>query len=214
MKLKYYLRGLGIGILVTVILCAISSGSKKTMTDEEVMARAKELGMVESMFLTDMAATPTPVPAVTDVPTAAPNKSPEETGKVTEPSTVPTTEPSVAPTEEPTATPTTEPMETPKPTATSEPTKTPEPEATPSVTATPGEPTPEPEAKVTITIERGASSGTVSRMLADAGLVESASSYDKYLCEGGYDKKIRVGVYEIAQGATENEIARIITGIR
>ena len=47
MKLKYYLRGLGIGIFATVIILTIASlGKKKDLTDEEIIARAKELGMV------------------------------------------------------------------------------------------------------------------------------------------------------------------------
>ncbi|MDE6128237.1 MAG: hypothetical protein K2G16_03490, partial [Lachnospiraceae bacterium] len=64
---------------------------------------------------------------------------------------------------------------------------------------------------VTIVISSGQSSGAVSRTLADAGLVEDAKEYDKYLCANGYDKKIRVGSYEIPKGASEEEIALIIT---
>ncbi|MCR5526814.1 MAG: hypothetical protein K6F39_05460 [Lachnospiraceae bacterium] len=50
MKLKYYLRGLGIGIVVTAIVMGISLGSKggKNLTDDEIISRAKELGMTES----------------------------------------------------------------------------------------------------------------------------------------------------------------------
>lgn len=48
MKLRYYMRGLGIGIIVTAILLSISlHGKNKPMTDEQVIARAKELGMEE-----------------------------------------------------------------------------------------------------------------------------------------------------------------------
>ena len=47
MKLKYYLRGLAVGILVTtVVLMIAGKGHKTTMTDDEVIARAKQLGMV------------------------------------------------------------------------------------------------------------------------------------------------------------------------
>lgn len=45
MKLKYYLRGLGVGILITTFI--LSFGSKKEkLTDNEIIARARELGMV------------------------------------------------------------------------------------------------------------------------------------------------------------------------
>ncbi len=49
MKLKYYLRGLGIGIIITTIVLIVSFCGRDTtreMTDEEVMMRARELGMV------------------------------------------------------------------------------------------------------------------------------------------------------------------------
>lgn len=47
MKFKYYLRGLSIGILVTVIILAIASAFHKDgISDDAVIARAKELGMI------------------------------------------------------------------------------------------------------------------------------------------------------------------------
>jgi hypothetical protein len=47
LKLKYYLRGLGIGIIVTTLIFAISIQSRGgIMTDDRVVERAKELGMV------------------------------------------------------------------------------------------------------------------------------------------------------------------------
>lgn len=47
MKLKYYLRGLGIGIIITTIILMIAnSGYTKELTDEEIIARAERLGMV------------------------------------------------------------------------------------------------------------------------------------------------------------------------
>lgn len=47
MKFKYYLRGLSVGILITVIILAVSSAFRKEgISDDEIIARAKELGMV------------------------------------------------------------------------------------------------------------------------------------------------------------------------
>ncbi len=195
MKLKYYLRGLGIGILVTAIIMGIAAGKKEKMTDEEIKARARELGMVESMVLSDIATTP-PVE----------NTEPEETP---EPTVAPVLEETPQSTENQTVT------DTPEPETTPEQVITPEPETTPEqVIAPEPEITPEPEeiASVTITIKSGQSSVAVSKLLAEAGLVESASEFDKYLCSNGYDKKIRTGTYEIPTGADEEEIARIITG--
>ena len=100
MKLKYYLRGLGIGILVTVLLTTVSSGQRRTMTDEEIKARARELGMSESMVLADMqGGSATGEDDKTPEATVEPEKTPEVTP-------TPTPTPTATPTPTPTATPT------------------------------------------------------------------------------------------------------------
>ena len=59
MRLKYYLRGIGIGILFATILLSISfyfgKGYllKSDLTDEEIIAKATELGMVMPEDVTD-----------------------------------------------------------------------------------------------------------------------------------------------------------------
>lgn len=52
MNLKYYLRGLGLGIVVTALILTIAGPRKTTMSDAQVKARAKELGMIENTVLT------------------------------------------------------------------------------------------------------------------------------------------------------------------
>ncbi len=48
MKLKYYLRGMGIGIILTAIVMGFALGGRRgTLSDAEVIKRAKALGMVE-----------------------------------------------------------------------------------------------------------------------------------------------------------------------
>lgn len=56
MKLKSYLRGIGIGILVTAAVFLVSGNSNENarMTDEQVIQRAKELGMTEQVTLVSM----------------------------------------------------------------------------------------------------------------------------------------------------------------
>ncbi len=44
MKLKYYMRGLGIGIVLTTLILAIAR-PKEELTDQEIVRRAKALGM-------------------------------------------------------------------------------------------------------------------------------------------------------------------------
>ena len=47
MKLKYYLRGLGIGIIITTIILSITfKADTPQMSDQEIIAKAKQLGMV------------------------------------------------------------------------------------------------------------------------------------------------------------------------
>ena len=47
MKLRYYLRGLGIGMLVAALVLILSGSTGGGMSDEEVKSRAAQLGMVE-----------------------------------------------------------------------------------------------------------------------------------------------------------------------
>ena len=192
MKLKYYLRGLGIGMAVTALILGISFSGRQgqeaqTLTDEQIRERASELGMVDSSELTlaALASSAAQTPEATIEPEAA-----------AEPET------------------TTEPEATAEPETTTEPEATAEPEATtePEVTAEPELITAPEQSQTTITIKKGSDSGSVSRMLYEAGLVENAKAFDNYLCNNGYSRSINPGIYEIAPGTSEEEIAKIITG--
>ena len=56
MERKYYLRGLGLGIVVTAIIMGVALPGRRRMTDEQIIARAKELGMGENTLLSEEAA--------------------------------------------------------------------------------------------------------------------------------------------------------------
>ena len=182
MKLKYYLRGLGIGILVTTVILSLAGVGRKNMTDEEVVKRAKELGMVESTLLSDL-----PDQTKTDEvrPTEPEISLQPETSEPEESASTPETP--VAPEETPVA-----------------------PEETP-VSPEDGNPDIPAGETVTLVIGRGESSTTVSKNLKKAGIVEDVAAFDRFLCNNGYDKKIITGTYEIPYGASEEEIAKIIT---
>ena len=210
MKLKYYLRGLGIGMAVTALILGISFSGRQgqeaqTLTDEQIRERASELGMVDSSELTLAAlassAAQTPEAAAEPEMTTEPEAT-AEPETTTEPEA--TAEPET--TTEPEAT--AEPKMTTEPEATAEPEMTTEPEATeePELTTAPE------QSQTTITIKKGSDSGSVSRMLYEAGLVENAKAFDNYLCNNGYSRSINPGIYEIAPGTSEEEIAKIITG--
>lgn len=68
------------------------------------------------------------------------------------------------------------------------------------------------ESFASLEIRRGDSSDKVSRKLQELGLIEDAKSFDRYLCDNGYDKRISVGSYEIPTNSSEEEIALIISG--
>ena len=190
MKLKYYLRGLGIGMAVTALILGISFSGRQgqeaqTLTDEQIRERASELGMVDSSELTLAALQNSAQPQTTMEPEVT-----EESETMTEPEA--TAEPETA----------TEPKAPAEPEMTTKPEATKEPEL---ITA------PE-QSQTTITIKKGSDSGSVSRVLYEAGLVENAKAFDNYLCNNGYNRSINPGIYEIAPGTSEEEIAKIITG--
>lgn len=201
MKLKYYLRGLGIGILVTTVILSLAGVGRKNMTDEEVVKRAKELGMVESTLLSDLpdqTKTDEVRPTEPEISLQPETSEPEESASTPETPAAPeettTTQEAPAASEETTTT-----QET--PTA---------PEETP-VSPEDGNPDTPAGETVTLVIGRGESSTTVSKNLKKAGIVEDAAAFDRFLCNNGYDKKIITGTYEIPYGASEEEIAKIIT---
>lgn len=196
MKLKYYLRGLGIGILVTTVILSLAGVGRKNMTDEEVVKRAKELGMVESTLLSDLpdqTKTDEVRPTEPEISLQPETSEPEESASTPETPVAPEETP-VAPEETPEA-----PEETPM-----------APEETP-VSPEDGNPDTPAGETVTLVIGRGESSTTVSKNLKKAGIVEDAAAFDRFLCNNGYDKKIITGTYEIPYGASEEEIAKIIT---
>lgn len=192
MKKKYFVRGLGIGIIfgALIMLAAYLTSGKGSLSDEEVMKRAQELGMVKkSEYVLDSEVTSeettteavtTEAPATTEKATEATTEAPATTEKATEAATTEAT--------------TTEKSTTEK--ATTE-------AATTEQTDT--------KTKATITVSGGMSSETISSLLEDAGLVDSASKFNSFLVQNGYDKKLETGSFDISGGMTYEEIAGILT---
>ncbi len=96
MNLKAYLRGAGIALITSALVLSFSGGQKsKAMTDDEVKARARELGMTEKSEV--LLSAEEEVPGVEEeIPEAAEPASEESVAEV------PVTEsPEVTPPEEP-----------------------------------------------------------------------------------------------------------------
>lgn len=194
MKLRYYMRGLGIGILVTAILMGVTiDGKTEKLTDDEIMTRAEALGMerkYESTVLSE----------------SVPEKEPEAVSQNAVEKELLVNEPE---SEEVVS------EETITKEDTEEPESVEEPEREEIEETSGGEESDTqeeaPAETVQITVQGGDGSQTVARKLAEAGLVADAKSYDKYLCSKGYDKRICTGKHTIPVGASEEEIAKIIT---
>lgn len=191
MKLKYLLRGMGIGILFTALLFIAfrPAGGEQQMTDEEIMERAAELGMFTEDEAKDkimdekldklQSQSPSPLPDTT--PSPAINASPEITPS-----------PAITASPVPTSSPTPEKTASPKP---AEPTKSPEMQ----------------EEKVTLTITAGMSSESVAAQLKDAGVIKDASDFNAYLADNGYATKLRIGTYSIPKNSSYRAIVDVIT---
>lgn len=65
---------------------------------------------------------------------------------------------------------------------------------------------------ILIVVAKGDDSGTVSRKLYNAGLIENAAEYDAFLMQHGYDKRISTGTKTIYATDTWQEIAEKLTG--
>ena len=64
---------------------------------------------------------------------------------------------------------------------------------------------------VSFQIGSGLGSMDVAKQLQSAGYVSDASAFDSFLCANGYDRKIKSGDHFIPKGASETDIAKIIT---
>lgn len=190
MKLKYYLRGLGIGIIITTLILMIAySGQKTELTDAEIIDRAKSLGMVmkedplfsnsgldkENGLVTDSE-------AMIETETSAEQEPVSETESETETETETETEKEKIPETE---------TETEIPVV-------PETEAVPS-----GE-------TYHLVIPSGSVPRLICNELEEQGVIESASSLRQYLVDVGYATSIKVGEYDIPYGATNEEVYRIL----
>lgn len=197
MKLKTYLRGLGLGLIVAALVTGV--GSRQTMSDEQIKARAKELGMMESKtYLTQVNESKEAAESLMESETVTETVAETEEIETTTLETVAETKENVAETKETVSEETAETL--------------PETESEP-VEESPEQPSEETTAPETVTfqIHSGDSSVSVAKRLAEAGLVGDAKAFDQYLCQNGYDKKIRVGTYEIQNDSSNEEIAKIIT---
>lgn len=200
MKLKYYLRGIGVGILFSTVLLSVAFrvSSKNEYTDDEIIKRATALGMVmkddNNLKLEDLLE-PTSTPEITPSESEG-GSTPEPIEIVEEPTTTPTVEVTVTPTVEPTSTP----DEITTDNTSVEPTSVPK----------ENEDNDSEKDFITIEILSGMSSENVSTLLKNSGVIGNDKEFNKYMKAHGFTTKIIVGEYEIPVNSTYEEIANII----
>ena len=183
MKLKYYLRGIGIGIIVTtvILMIAFAVHREQPLTDDEIKARATELGMVmpedlptsDKLSDTDVSAQPDNTQEETEDAQDGEPETPEADGIAKE-----------------------ETDEQTDPAASGEKEEKPETEVI---------------EQAEISIVGGEYSDAVCKKLKKAGIIEDADDFNKYLAEGGFDNLIQPGNYVIPLGADYDMIVKIIT---
>ena len=191
MKLKYYLRGLGIGIIVTTLVLMVAfSGKKEKLSDQEIMQRAEQLGMVMAdegqtetgtEENTGTEAQPETEQDVQNTEEGTEENADENTDNASEPETEPQTEAAAEP-------------------------------AAPDDTTgnVVGEVKQETSGEVAFTVKSGESSDTVAFNLYKAGLVDDATAFNRYMISKGYDSRLRTGDFKIRSGASYDEILKVL----
>ena len=183
MKLKYYLRGLGIGIIITTLILMIAySGKEAKLTDAEIIARAEALGMVmkeEPLFSNtesnkDKEVVASEVTTEQDTTTEQVLTTENEGGSELETEIV---------------------LES-------------ESETEDAIVET--ETTVQTSETYHLIIPSGSVPRLICNELEEQGVIESASSLRAYLVEVGYATSIKVGEYEIPYGATNDEVYKIL----
>lgn len=200
MKLKYMLRGLGIGIVITA--AAMGAYNRNAVADARV-AVLKEYGLGEESRLVEETQAAEETSEAADVPPAtepAAMRNEEIESEIhsvldaaRESEQAGTAEDAASDGEE------------------GQPEAAPEPSSDHVVVVTPTDENDAPGEAVQIVVSNGDDSGTVARKLYNAGLIGNAEEYDAFLMQHGYDKKLNKGIKTIYATDNWQEIAEKLT---
>ena len=241
MNLKYYLRGLGLGILVTALILSVAGRNRRTMTDAEVKERAKELGMIENTVLLEkpeetesasetmantesVSETTAGSDGEVQIGTDIGNNEDVSQGDLSKEETPKDNQPKEETSEEEKpqkgASQDTEPKDNTSQEVTDDPER-PEELSKNNTEDTQGENDEKVTSagedqsrtdEVTLTIVSGDTSYSVAKKLYELGVVPAVEQTDRFLCANGYDGTIRTGVYTIAPEETLESVAKRING--
>ena len=227
--MKYYMRGIGVGIIVCALILIVSRLNRPAeISDSEVVSRALALGMIDpgNLSLSEAAGSAASEGSVTEIDNPAGIKvivDDQEISSDTATSPEPVTEvkPDETPSDKPEETPSeiteekpeevqeVKPEEKPEEKTEDKPEETPveKPEEKPAQTTEPQN----DSGKLVLEVYRGNSSDVVASRAQSIGLVDDAKDFDRYLVQNGYANRISVGSFAIEKGSDYNTIARIIT---
>lgn len=186
MKLKYYLRGLGIGIIGTAIVMgiALSGNKRETLSDEEIIERAEVLGMVMEGEL-------------------GPNKKdPEQENPAGQ-------EPGTAPEGQPNGEEVEGSQEDAGESGSTESDKEADSDL-PDAGNVVQQPSGGAGDMVELEIKEGEFSDVISKKLFQAGLIPDAEKFNAYMTQKGVDDSLRIGVHLIPMGSSADEIIDIL----
>ena len=204
MKLKYYLRGIGIGLIITTIVMALTFMLHKDdlISDDEVRERARALGMVmqeeaggRDTLLNNDGMQPNAsqgekndVGSGADALSASAQQEGDDAGRTGD-----------------------EKEAADKRAAGQEASDQEASDKKDRKTDDKNEPTVDVGEEVELSIVGGEYSDIVSQKLFKAGLIDDAEAFNKYLAKGGYDNLIQPGTYTIPVGSNYKTIVSIIT---
>ena len=200
MRLKYYLRGLGLGIIFAVFIMMVGYRNHgSSMSDSEIIEKAKALGMVETEDSSGMK-TDNKTDGKTDkkIDSSEPDTSTADTS---------TAEDTQTGTDNTDADNTTD-------TADADTTAPSDAAATdPAASDAAGTDAAQPQQNTTFTITVGG--GDTCRMIAErlqtAGIIDDAEKFRVYMGQKGVDQFIADGSHEIPYGASYDDIINILT---
>lgn len=187
MRLKYYLRGAGIGVIVATLILMIAfsvtsrreeapeePGTEEELTIEEALSAREEDSETEEPLAaidTEMAELPADTEMEEEPESEVIEEAselPEETGEETEPEENSGEEDKELPEEL-------------------------------------------PKKLYTIEVVRGDSPGAVAAKLARAGAIDDEDAFYRYLVDNGLNDLLEVGTFSIPEGAEFSEIAELLT---
>ena len=210
MKLKYYLRGAGVGIIIAVLIMVIGGSNNRTLSDGEIMRRAMELGMTKvddgSTKVKDYQPT-----------SAAESSAASQSGAVSSEASSAASSTASSATAGSTASAASSTTSSVVSGASSDVSSG----ETSSTNATPASAVSRAASldnsafttngdTVTITINTGMLSDKVADMLQSAGVIEDSKDFNKYLIANKYDTQILKGDVTVRKGASYAEIAKLL----